>query len=136
MDEADLDEAIAWAKRCPSLALRLDRDPPLADTYPRPDKPRAAGLGHAARQQRGRLRTAERVARESYGRLVAFLAARTRDIAGAEDALAEAFAAALRIWPADGVPLQSRSLAADGRPPPADRRAAPPHHAQGRARST
>ena len=50
-------------------------------------------------------RTAERVARESYGRLVAFLAARTRDVAGAEDALGEAFAAALRLWPADGVPL-------------------------------
>jgi RNA polymerase sigma-70 factor (ECF subfamily) len=49
-------------------------------------------------------RTAERVARESYGRLVAFLAARTRDVAGAEDALSEAFAAALRTWPADGVP--------------------------------
>jgi RNA polymerase sigma-70 factor (ECF subfamily) len=48
--------------------------------------------------------TAERVARESYGRLVAFLAARTRDVAGAEDALAEAFAAALRVWPAEGVP--------------------------------
>jgi RNA polymerase sigma-70 factor (ECF subfamily) len=47
---------------------------------------------------------AERVARESYGRLVAFLAARTRDVAGAEDALAEAFATALRLWPADGVP--------------------------------
>src|SRR5690349_18353980 len=49
-------------------------------------------------------RAAEHVARESYGRLVAFLAARTRDVAGAEDALAEAFAAALRIWPAEGVP--------------------------------
>lgn len=49
-------------------------------------------------------RGAERAARESYGRLVAFLAARTRDVAGAEDALAEAFAAALRIWPKDGVP--------------------------------
>jgi RNA polymerase sigma-70 factor (ECF subfamily) len=49
-------------------------------------------------------RAAERVARESYGRLVAFLAARTRDVAGAEDALSEAFAAALRMWPADGVP--------------------------------
>jgi RNA polymerase sigma-70 factor (ECF subfamily) len=49
-------------------------------------------------------RTAERVARESYGRLVAFLAARTRDVAGAEDALGEAFAAALRLWPTDGVP--------------------------------
>ena len=49
-------------------------------------------------------RAAERVARESYGRLVAFLAARTRDVAGAEDALADAFAAAVRLWPVDGVP--------------------------------
>jgi RNA polymerase sigma-70 factor, ECF subfamily len=49
-------------------------------------------------------RAAERVARQSYGRLVAFLAARTRDVAGAEDALSEAFAAALRVWPRDGVP--------------------------------
>jgi RNA polymerase sigma-70 factor (ECF subfamily) len=47
---------------------------------------------------------AERVARDSYGRLVAFLAARTRDVAGAEDALAEAFASALKSWPDDGVP--------------------------------
>ncbi|MGH7690153.1 MAG: sigma factor [Gemmatimonadaceae bacterium] len=44
------------------------------------------------------------MARESYGRLVAFLAARTRDVAGAEDALGDAFAAALRVWPRDGVP--------------------------------
>ncbi len=50
------------------------------------------------------VKAAERVARESYGRLVAFLAARTRDVAGAEDALGEAFAAALRMWPVDGVP--------------------------------
>lgn len=49
-------------------------------------------------------RAAEQVARESYGRLVAFLAARTRDVAGAEDALAEAFASALKSWPEDGVP--------------------------------
>ena len=49
-------------------------------------------------------RAAERVARDSYGRLVAFLAARTRDVAGAEDALGEAFATALRVWPVDGVP--------------------------------
>ncbi len=49
-------------------------------------------------------RAAERVARESYGRLIAYLAARTRDVAGAEDALSDAFAAALRTWPIDGVP--------------------------------
>lgn len=47
---------------------------------------------------------AERVARDSYGRLIAFLAARTRDLAGAEDALAEAFASALALWPRAGVP--------------------------------
>lgn len=46
----------------------------------------------------------ELVARESYGRLVAYLAARTRDVAAAEDALADAFLAALRTWPRDGVP--------------------------------
>lgn len=48
--------------------------------------------------------TAERVARESYGRLVAFLTVRTGDVSGAEDALAEAFAAALKQWPTAGVP--------------------------------
>ncbi|MCW5634174.1 MAG: RNA polymerase subunit sigma-70 [Rubrivivax sp.] len=47
---------------------------------------------------------AEAAARASYGKLVAFLAARTRDVAGAEDALAEAFAAALAEWPERGVP--------------------------------
>ena len=49
-------------------------------------------------------RAAELAARASYGRLVALLAARTRDIAAAEDALADAFAAALRHWPQRGVP--------------------------------
>jgi RNA polymerase sigma-70 factor, ECF subfamily len=47
---------------------------------------------------------AESVARRSYGKLVAFLAARSGDVAGAEDALADAFAAALEHWPAGGVP--------------------------------
>jgi RNA polymerase sigma-70 factor (ECF subfamily) len=47
---------------------------------------------------------AERVARLSYGKLVAFLAARNRDVASAEDALAEAFAAALQDWPRTGPP--------------------------------
>jgi RNA polymerase sigma-70 factor (ECF subfamily) len=47
---------------------------------------------------------AEAVARRSYGKLVALLASRTRDVAGAEDALADAFAAALVEWPQRGVP--------------------------------
>jgi len=56
-----------------------------------------AQQGHAA---------AEAVARQSYGKLVAFLAARTRDVAAAEDSLSDAFAAALADWPANGVPKQ------------------------------
>src|SRR6267154_1335924 len=48
--------------------------------------------------------TADTVARRSYGKLVAFLAARTRDMAAAEDALSEAFAAALESWPVGGSP--------------------------------
>jgi predicted RNA polymerase sigma factor len=47
---------------------------------------------------------AEAVARRSYGRLVALLAMRTRDVAAAEDALADAFAAALVAWPEHGCP--------------------------------
>jgi RNA polymerase sigma-70 factor, ECF subfamily len=55
-------------------------------------------LGATARE------AAEAVARRSYGKLVALLAARTRDVAGAEDALSEAFASALSDWPVRGVP--------------------------------
>ncbi|KXU84646.1 RNA polymerase subunit sigma-70 [Caballeronia megalochromosomata] len=47
---------------------------------------------------------AEAVARRSYGKLVALLAMRTRDVAAAEDALADAFAAALADWPERGCP--------------------------------
>ncbi|MGC1650460.1 MAG: DUF6596 domain-containing protein [Candidatus Sulfotelmatobacter sp.] len=48
--------------------------------------------------------TAEAVARRSYGKLVAFLASRTHDVAAAEDALSEAFASALADWPRKGCP--------------------------------
>jgi predicted RNA polymerase sigma factor len=47
---------------------------------------------------------AESAARDSYGRLLALLAASTRDIGAAEDALADAFERALRNWPRQGVP--------------------------------
>jgi RNA polymerase sigma-70 factor (ECF subfamily) len=49
-------------------------------------------------------RAIERVARESYGRLVAYLSVHTRDLAGAEDALSDALLKALMVWPRDGVP--------------------------------
>lgn len=53
---------------------------------------------HAARS------AVESAAREHYGRLIAFLAARTRDVASAEDALSEALVAALTSWPESGIP--------------------------------
>jgi predicted RNA polymerase sigma factor len=49
-------------------------------------------------------RTIERVARESYGRLVAYLSSHTRDVASAEDALSNALVKALTTWPQNGVP--------------------------------
>ena len=47
---------------------------------------------------------AEEVARSSYGRLLAVLAAPTGDIPAAEDALADAFERALASWPTAGIP--------------------------------
>jgi RNA polymerase sigma-70 factor, ECF subfamily len=52
---------------------------------------------------------AEAAARDSYGKLIAFLVARTGDLAGAEDALSDAFAAAVREWPVAGIPANPRA---------------------------
>ena len=49
-------------------------------------------------------RSAGVAARDSYGRLLALLAASTSDLAAAEDALGDAFERALRTWPSQGVP--------------------------------
>lgn len=49
-------------------------------------------------------RAADSAARVSYGRLLALLSSWSRDIAAAEDALGDAFAAALSTWPERGVP--------------------------------
>jgi RNA polymerase sigma factor (sigma-70 family) len=64
----------------------------------------ACGDGVQPREPRDPRELAEQVARRSYGKLVAFLAARTRDVTSAEDALSEAFAAALADWPRSGCP--------------------------------
>lgn len=52
----------------------------------------------------GAHQAAEAAARHSYGRLLSIITARTRDVAAAENALAEAFARALEAWPKSGVP--------------------------------
>ena len=49
-------------------------------------------------------RKVEQVARDTYGRLLAYLARRCGDLAAAEDALADALARALERWPVDGMP--------------------------------
>jgi predicted RNA polymerase sigma factor len=49
---------------------------------------------------------AELVARASYGKLVAYLSAWSRDVAAAEDALGDAFLEALDRWPRTGVPVK------------------------------
>jgi predicted RNA polymerase sigma factor len=49
-------------------------------------------------------RAIERVARESYGRLVAYLSSHTHDVGSAEDAVSNALVVALETWPRDGVP--------------------------------
>ena len=77
---------------------------------------------------------AEATARASYGRLVAYLAARTRNIAAAEDALNDAFAAALEHWPKTGVPASPEAwllTAARRRLIDAARRAATRREAEG-----
>jgi RNA polymerase sigma-70 factor (ECF subfamily) len=48
--------------------------------------------------------TIERIATEGYARLLAIIASRTQDISAAEDALSDAFHAALKRWPVEGVP--------------------------------
>ena len=51
----------------------------------------------------------EAEARQAYGRLIALLAGRSGDIAGAEDALGDALLAALERWPVDGTPANPQA---------------------------
>ena len=47
---------------------------------------------------------AESIARTSYGKLLAILSVRLRDVSAAEEALSAAFEQALNSWPAKGIP--------------------------------
>jgi RNA polymerase sigma-70 factor (ECF subfamily) len=49
-------------------------------------------------------KAAEQAARESFGRLVSYLAWQWRDIGAAQDALGDALVKALEVWPVSGVP--------------------------------
>lgn len=65
---------------------------------------RANDRVHKDEQMTDAAERAEEVARSSYGRLLALLAAPAGDIPAAEDALADAFERALAGWPASGTP--------------------------------
>src|ERR1700752_2142704 len=67
-------------------------------------KPNGGGSQVSRINEEDTHRTVERVARESYGRLIAYLSVHTRDLASAEDALSEALIKALTVWPLAGVP--------------------------------
>ncbi|MCM3883519.1 RNA polymerase sigma factor [Frankia sp. R82] len=67
-----------------------------------PGDERAAGPGQG--EPGPAFRSADSAARDSYGRLLALLAASSRDLAAAQDVLADAFERALRTWPSQGVP--------------------------------
>ncbi len=60
-------------------------------------------MANSERQQEA-ARAAAHAARVSYGRLLASVATRSRDIAAAEDALADALRTALEVWPERGLP--------------------------------
>ena len=90
----DLDAALTWAARCPGSQHGV--------VEVRPIWSREAMSG--CDENIGARDLADQVARRSYGKLIAYLAARTRDVAAAEDALSEAFAAALLDWPGSGCP--------------------------------
>ncbi|MFH5186939.1 RNA polymerase sigma factor [Paenibacillus sp. TAB 01] len=46
----------------------------------------------------------EQTARDAYGRLLSYLAVNWRDLQAVEDAMGDAFLAALETWPRDGIP--------------------------------
>ena len=78
--------------------------------------------------------TAEAVARRSYGKLVAFLAARTRDVAAAEDALSERLRPRWRTGRGTAA-RRIRKLAVDGGAAQGDRCGAPAHDPEARPAS-
>src|SRR5207247_11267916 len=81
---------------------------PVAGALPRSLGRRGRSAPEPSYERRGHdidpHQAAELAARVSYGRLVAYLAARWRDVARAEDALGDALLAALETWPRTGVP--------------------------------
>ena len=101
IDVDDLDQAIEWAGNAPSVNWGAVEIRPVRHTLRRRGMDVVRLPMTPAADARA---AAERAARASYGRLLAVIAAATRDVALAEDALADAFEKALRTWPDAGIP--------------------------------
>src|SRR5205807_4945308 len=69
-----------------------------------PGRPARRGRGEADHGLLGDTRIVEELFREEWGRTLAILARSLGDVELAEDAVQEAFAAALERWPRDGAP--------------------------------
>ena len=94
IDVPDLDAALSWAARCPTAAN--------GTIEVRPIWPMQLSMPGERASRRARRRA---VARGSYGKLVAYLAARTRDVAAAEDALVRRLRGrARRLAASSGIP--------------------------------
>ena len=107
IEARDLDEALAYGAQCPgALFGATDRDPPgVGGRLPDGVRP---GVG---RSGRGLSRTdaathdvVDRLFREEQGRAVATLIRVLGDFDLAEEAVQDAFIAALEVWPERGVP--------------------------------
>ena len=68
------------------------------------DRSGRTGMSNSETQRVEAFTAVEQAALNSYGRLLAFLSARSRDLASAEDALGDAFRSALESWPQSGIP--------------------------------
>jgi len=90
----DLDAALSWASKVTAIVRRADRGSPVREG--------TRSLSHVP----GELdeNVVGQIFREESGRSVATLIRVFGDIDLAEDAVQEAFATALRKWPADGLP--------------------------------
>ena len=91
----NLDQALAIAARVPGARARGDRGAP-APRHGRGDVTVVTRTGDRA--------NLDRIFREHYGRVLAWLIRGTGDFGVAEEALQEACMVALRQWPRDGLP--------------------------------
>jgi len=89
-----LDDALEWAARSPSSLTRYDRSTAWCWSWPRRTECRLIPALLSG--------PPSWLARESYGRLVSYLAWQWRDIAAAQDALNDALLKALEVWPVSG----------------------------------